>query len=146
MTKAAFCKTLGGKLEPIDAAAQEFMGRLKPGAVVRMEVSRARNPRRMRLFWAIADICERNSHHRLSKRAWGDLLKVIGGHVEIVKRRGEVLKLPKSIAFDAMSEAEFSEFLNNLMDGIRIDIIPGLPESELRKELERITGLTDAAA
>lgn len=143
--KAAFSKTLGGKLEPLDAAAQEFVDRLKPGAVVRMEVSRARNPRRFRLFWALVDICRDNTDTNLSKEAWADFLKILGGHVEVAMRRGEKVYLPKSIAFSSMSEADFAEFINRLMDAIRTEVIPGLDEGDLRRELESIVGLEEAA-
>src|SRR3546814_5557403 len=95
MTKAAFTKTLGGGLQPLDATAQEFVSRLRPGAVVRMEVSRARNPRRFRLFWGLVGICMDNTSLNLSKEAWADYLKILAGHVEVVKRRGEVIQLPK---------------------------------------------------
>ena len=145
MTKAAFCKTLGGKLEPIDAAAQEFMGRLKPGAVVRVEVSRARNPRRFRLFWGLVQICMDNTQINLSKEAWADYLKILGGHVEVIRRKGEVIHLPKSIAWGRMPESEFAAFINRLMDAIRTEVIPGLDEGDLRRELEAIVGEREAA-
>lgn len=145
MTKAAFTKTLGGALQPLDAAAQDFIGRLKPGAVVRMEVSRARNPRRFRLFWGLVQICRDNTDTNLSKEAWADYLKILGGHVEVVRRKGETIQLPKSIAWGAMPESEFADFINRLMDAIRTEVIPGLDEGDLRRELEAIAGLEEAA-
>lgn len=145
MTKAAFTRTLTGKLEPLDAVAQDFVNRLKPGAVVRMEVSRARNSRRFRLFWALVSVCQTNSGLNLSKEAWAQYLKVLGGHVDIVKRRGDVIQLPKSIAWGKMPEAEFSEFISRLMHAITTEVIPGLPESDLRRELEALIKERDAA-
>ena len=145
MTKCAFQKTAAGTLAPVDAAAQEFMGRIKVGAVVRSEWSRARNPRRLALFWALVKVCQENTDIALSKEGWGDYLKVLAGHVEIVKRRGEIIQLPKSIAFNALSESEFSELMNRLMDAVRMKIIPGLPENDLRRALEEIAGLKEAA-
>lgn len=145
MTKAVFAKTLGGTLAPVDAAAQEFMGRLKPGAVARMEVSRARNPRRLALFWALVKICQDNTDITLSKEGWGDYLKVLAGHVEVVKRRGEIIQLPKSIAFNAMNESDFAALMDRLFEAVRTKVIPGLPESDLRRALEEITGIKEAA-
>lgn len=145
MTKAAFCKTLNSSLVPIDAAAEEFMGRLKVGAVARVEVSRARNPRRLALFWALVKVCQENTDLNLSKEAWGDYLKILAGHVEIVKRRGETIQLPKSIAFNAMGESDFAALMDRLMDAVRTKIIPGLPENDLRRALEEITGIREAA-
>lgn len=146
MTKAAFAKTLSGTLEPLDAAAKDFMERLRPGAVAKVEVSRARNPRRFRLFWGLVKICQDNSPQNLSKEAWADLLKVLGGHVEIARRKnGEVLQLPKSIAFASMPESEFAEFINRLMHAIRTEVIPGLDEGALRRELEAISQMEEAA-
>lgn len=145
MTKAAFSKTLSGTLEPLDATAQDFVSRLRPGAVVRVEVSRARNPRRFRLFWGLVKICQDNTDLNLSKEAWADYLKILGGHVEVVKRRGEVIQLPKSIAFASMSEADFADFINRLIHAIRTEVIPGLAEGDLRRELEAITSEKEAA-
>lgn len=145
MTKASFAKTLSGTLEPFDAAAQEFMARLKPGAVARVEVSRARNPARLRLYWALVKVCQDNTDLNLSKEAWSDYLKILAGHVEVVKRRGEVIQLPKSIAFNAMSESDFAGLMDRLMDAVRAKVIPGLPENDLRRALEEITGLREAA-
>lgn len=143
MTKAAFTRTLSGTLAPLDAVAVEFMGRLKAGDVARVEVVRARNPRRFRLFWGLVGVCMDNTDTHLSKEAWADYLKILAGHVEVVKRRGEVIKLPKSIAFGSLPEAEFSEFMSRLMDAVRTEIIPGLPEADLRRELEEIAGLKE---
>lgn len=138
MTKAAFRKTLAGTLEPLDAAAHDFMARLEPGAVVRNDWSRARNPRRFRLFWGLVKICQDNTDTSLSKEAWADYLKILAGHTEVVRRKGQVIELPKSIAFASMSEADFAEFINRLMHAIRTEVIPGLDEGDLRRELEAI--------
>lgn len=145
MTKAAFTKTLGGKLEPIDAAAHDFVSRLRPGDVARLEVSRARNPRRFRLFWGLVKICMDNTDTNLSKEAWADYLKILGGHVEVVRRKGEVIQLPKSIAFASMAETDFADFINLLMHAVRTEIIPGLDAGDLRRELETIAGEKEAA-
>lgn len=145
MTKACFAKTLSGTLEPIDAPAKDFMDRLRPGAVARVEVSRARNPRRFRLYWALVDICMQNTDLSLSKEAWSDYLKILAGHVEVVKRQGEIIQLPKSIAFNALSEADFTALMDRLFDAVRTKVIPGLPAGDLKRALEEIAGLTEAA-
>ena len=145
MTKAAFAKTLSGTLEPLDAAAKDFMERLRPGAVAKVEVSRARNPRRFKLFWGLVKICQDNTDVSLSKEAWADYLKILGGHVEVVRRKGQVIELPKSIAFASMPESEFADFINRLMHAIRTEVIPGLDEGALRRELEAISQMEEAA-
>jgi len=145
MTKVALTKTLAGTLAAVDPEGEEFLARLKPGAVVRADWKRARNPARFRKFWALVKICQDNTDTTLSKEAWADYLKILAGHVETIRRRRkyheEVIQLPKSIAFGKIGESEFSAFLDRLINAICTEVIPGLPEGDLRRELEQITGL-----
>lgn len=146
MAKVLFIKTAAGTLTPADPGAEEFMARQKLGGGVWVVASRARNHNRFRLFWALVKVCQQNTDLTISKDAWADYLKILAGHVEVVKRRdGEIIQLPKSIAFNAMSESDFAALMDRLFDAVRMKVIPGLPANDLRSALEEITGLTEVA-
>lgn len=143
MTKILLTKTLKGDLKPADEPAREYITELRHGQDVWLEVRRARNPRRHRLFWGLVQIIRDNTDLQQSPEAIADYLKLRGGHVEVFKRPGgEVVQVPKSISFSKCSEDEFKGFIDRLLDIVRTEIIPGLPEDDLRRELEDIAGLT----
>lgn len=144
--RCLFVRKIGNTLVPADPAALELVQSIKPGGSLWLRGNRARNPRRHRLFWALVQIIKDNTDARQSPEAIADYLKIRGGHVEVFRRPGgEVVEVPKSISFAKCSEGEFSEFINRLMQVIRTEIIPGLDEGDLRRELEAISGEKEAA-
>lgn len=145
-SRALFVRRIGNALEPADPAALDLIQSVKPGGSLWLRGNRARNPRRHRLFWALVQIIKENTDARQSPDAIADYLKIRGGHVEVFKRpNGEVVEVPKSISFSKCSEGEFKAFIDRLMDVIRTEIIPGLDEGDLRRELETIAGEKEAA-
>lgn len=145
-TRTLFTRGIGNTLVPADPAALELVQSIKPGGSLWLRGNRARNPRRHRLFWALVQIIKENTDARQSPDAIADYLKIRGGHVEVFKRPGgEVVEVPKSISFSRCSESEFKSFIDRLMDVIRTEIIPGLDEGDLRRELEAIAGDKEAA-
>lgn len=54
-------------------------------------------------------------------------------------RSGGVVYVPRSIAFAKMGQDEFSAFLDRCIQLVCSAIIPNLPESDLRAELENMT-------
>ena len=144
MVKALFTKGLGDKLIPADADARQMMEDFRPGRGVWVELTKPqrRNERRHRLFWALVKIVKDNTDTGHSEQAIAAYLKVRGGHVEVFRRKGgEIVEIPKSIAWSKCTEGEFREFLDRLMDVVRQEIIPGLAEGDLRRELEEISGM-----
>lgn len=138
--KLLFRKVLGD-LTPADELAEAAMGKLKEGATVSVEMKRARNPQRHRLYWGII--------HKLfphqDRWATPDLLHqaikiAVGCSLDIQLPNGKTATIPQSIAFDKMSEDQFVHLLDRVIKLICEKIIPNLQESDLRNELKLMVG------
>ena len=54
-------------------------------------------------------------------------------------RDGTEVRIPKSIAFHAMDQAEFEAFYERVIDVVVSEIIPGLSREDLKRELSEFT-------
>ncbi len=94
-----------------DESVSEF-ARLPFGKSLRVEVRQPRNVQHHRLYWAL---CKRIADGIGSTAEnVSDVLKIATGHVNIIRTKsyGDV-KVPKSIAFAKMDQAEFSAFFED---------------------------------
>ncbi len=136
MTSAIFQKRLGA-LRPVDDIAQAMMRDIKDGEHVKLAVpKRPRNPNRHRLYWALMALVVDNTNGKWpNAEALHFAMKLHMGLIEeIASVNGEIILRPKSTSFSAMSEAEFSAFMNRVVDVICAEIMPGLDPQTLRME------------
>jgi hypothetical protein len=138
MAKGIFRKTLSG-LAPDDEASKEMMHGVSIGSLVACEVSRPRNLRHHRLYWALCSkIAESIGAQRENV---SDVLKIKTGHFKTVKTKREVLYLPASISFSKMDQTAFSRFYDECCRVVCEEFIPHLRPDELRAQIEQIIGL-----
>jgi hypothetical protein len=147
VTKAFVFKHLGS-LRPADEGAEELFQRVAQGEVVEIELRRPRRIRHHRLFWALMNRVWENVAHDTYPTVDSLVLevKIITGHydrrdIEFEGKRYPVLT-PKSIAFHAMDQDEFSAFFSRVCDWVIANILPGVTEEELRQEVEQMTGIS----
>lgn len=130
----------GGKLVPIDQySADELMLAAKEGQGVMVTIRTPRNIRQHRLAWTLAALVA-DAEGLPDKEDAMDLIKRKARfvHSYVVRRTGEVIIRPKSIAFSSCSQQDFSRLFNRMIWVACHEIIPGLPEGDLRREIEDI--------
>lgn len=134
----AFTKR-GNALVPSDVAADELMASLPAEGEVLIRVARPRSVIHHRWFFALL----RLTIDATGKRdVWPteenllDALKLAVGHVDTVASiDGEIMLIPKSIAFGSMSQDEFARFVRRcawvIFDHFGVDV------EELMAEVDR---------
>lgn len=104
----------GGKVSGATASDAELLSSLA-GATYRAVLTqpRGRSLSQLALFWAMCGMIADNHPADLSKDEVSDVLKIECGHVRVWQdAKGIYRRSPKSIAFNAMSPADFRLFLD----------------------------------
>ena len=136
-------RTLRG-LEPLDDTALKGV---PLGDVVRVKFARVRSGPRHRLFFAFVGMIHANLPTELAaKYPTRELLleafKVLTGHAEMFwLPDGRQVVRGKSIAFSAMDETAFGQFMDRCFAIAAEHLIPGIRRDDVRAELESITGI-----
>lgn len=104
----------GGRVSGATASDAELLASLA-GATYRAVLTqpRGRSLSQMGLYWAMCGLIADNHPADLSKDEVSDVLKIECGHVRVWQdAKGVYRRTPKSIAFNAMSPADFRQFLD----------------------------------
>jgi hypothetical protein len=109
MPKGLWCRN-GALAIPMDDRSREFLLSIKEGVLFVADTHTARNPKQLRLWWALADLVA--DQFDVSAESISDDLKVALGHTETIKSWNGAIKIkPKSIAFESMAQEHFSKLL-----------------------------------
>lgn len=114
----------------------EFLMGVQIGDIFLTKGKVARNPRQLKLFWALCDKVVENDETYANKTRYdvrNDIFEVLGFMEESIGRGGRIYRVPKSIAFESMPQAEFTSLFNRFLD-IVYEWTAMQPE-ELRKEI-----------
>lgn len=137
--KAFFQKTPENTLRPADDAGAEVLQGLKVGAYVYVAVTRPRNIQHHRLYWALCShIAEAIGADRENV---SDVIKLRTGHCTIVQTKTERVRLPRSISFAKMDQAEFRLFFERCVKVVCEEFLPHQRPSELIREIEQMVGV-----
>ena len=129
-----------GKLCPVDDIGREWLAK-KHGKTVKVSVTEPRNARQLRLYWGLVGlIFPHQSRYATAEHLSDALKKAVGAYQEFTCLDGTTITRVNSIAFKAMNNEEFQVFLDRVREVIVTLVIPGLSKSDLRRELEEITG------
>lgn len=138
MSKAMFVRTTAG-LAPADDSGKEALHGVAIGSIVMCEVSRPRNLRHLRLYWALCgSIADSIGAQRENV---SDVIKLRTGHYTTVRTKSEFLRFPKSISFSALNQAEFSAFFEQACRVVCEEFLPHMTPSGLRSEIEQMVGM-----
>lgn len=129
MTKLLLARTTQMALAPYDAAAADFIAKLKVGQPVYSEITRARNARFhrkvMSLFrlafdhWDTEPQTYRGQEvERSFDRFRGDLTILAGFYRPVTNIRGEIRLEPESISYANMDEERFEKVYHALLNTI----------------------------
>ncbi len=135
-------RRVGHALTPIDPMSDEELMLLSTDKDVLVTAWVPRNVKQHRLAWGLAGkIAEAvdNIHDADDAMDW---LKIKCRHVKYLTdpRTGQVQIIPKSIAFASLTQQAFGRLLNRMVYVTCTEIIPGLDEGALRRELLKMVG------
>lgn len=144
MTRFVARKHLGS-LRPVDDAGEEALSKIAQGDLVMVEVKRPRNIKFHRMYWALVTIVWQQLDEYRYPTA-DDLhaaIKIAAGlRTRIVLPDGTIGFIPGSIAFNKMSQDDFSAFFDRVCNLIAKHFLPGVTDAELRAEVETLIGAT----
>ncbi len=133
-----------GKLVPVTPADAEALDELEPGVTYRVKPAKAKGGRswsQLALFWVMCSLLAENGPGDLTKEQVAHLLKIEGGHADVVKLANDSFaRVARSIAFNRMSAEEFGRFLDGpggAFDTAARLFGPALAEA-VRGELDRM--------
>lgn len=126
-----------------DADSCEASKRFTVGECYRASIVRPRSVKSLARYWVLVDIIFHNTDQFASKDEVHDYLKLRAGHCTLIasKSTGEIFKVPKSIDFDSLEEADWQAVHRRITDVVLEDILPGVTESELQYEIEKLCGV-----
>ena len=113
---------------------------MREGDALRLNFATPRNVQHHRKFFALLKLISDNSetYDTVAKALLA--VKLICAHAEpfIDPTTGEVVTVPKSIAFDAMTQEEFNAFYENALDGIVQYVVPHLSRDDAEQIIKLI--------
>lgn len=128
-------KTLHG-LAPGDDEAKEQLRRLKLGQLVRCDVKRVRNGAHHRKMFALLNTVWQATGQWPTVDNLLTELKFRLGHTDefLMVSTGEIFRIPRSISFSAMDQAEFESFYERALHELA-DMAGGIDDSVLRNSV-----------
>lgn len=128
--KVQMVKKLNG-LQPVDETGEFLMRKIKMGDIVTVDVRRSRNARFHRKLFAMLQIILQNQEHYRSIDELLEVCKLRIGHCKVIQTRHGEVRIPMSISFGAMDNAEFADFYNRACQWVITEVIPGLERHDL---------------
>lgn len=129
-------RTLAG-LVPADEAAKQAVKRWKIGETLKCSVRKPRCYTNHKKYFALLSLTFENQDKYTSFEHFRKAVQIAAGHVdELITLDGEITLMPKSIAYDALDEMEFSKVFCETMT-VCAKILGDLDLDELRCEVER---------
>jgi len=112
----------GDALIAFDDAAAEVLRKWKPGVMIEVQVNKPRNNMFLRKFFAMLNIVFKNTDKFKSMDELLYFVKIETGHTDIVELKTIAFRIPRSIAFNKMSEDEFGQFYNKAVDVCLLEV------------------------
>ena len=119
-------KRLGDRLFPVAPMDADALVKFPSGKPLKCKLTQNRSAPRLRLYWSMIGLIHENLDREISEEDLHNAIKVRLGFFTVVPFKSGVEKVPKSIAFDKMEEAEFARFLDAFKRLVREQIIPGI--------------------
>lgn len=138
----ALRRTLSG-FSAADEHAQELIKKFPVGETFRGEIVKPRSRKTLGRYWVLCQMILDNTEMFRSKEQVSDYLKIRTGHSTsiVAAKTGEIFHVANSIDFDSLDETQFQEFWSRACDVVAEDILPGITESELNYEVQKIVGM-----
>jgi Protein of unknown function (DUF1367) len=115
MARVYLKKTLRG-FEPADEPSIELWKKFKQGEVYRADVVKPRSYQHHKLCFALLNLTYANQERWSNFESFRKAIALAAGHTEeIVTVHGEIIRLPKSLSYDALDEIEFTQVMGAMM-------------------------------
>lgn len=115
MARLYLKRTLRG-FEPADEPSLELTRKYKLGEIYRAEVVKPRSYQHHKLCFALLNLTYSNQDQYWNFETFRKAVAMAAGHTEeLVTMDGEVLRLPKSLSYDALDEIEFTQVFGAMM-------------------------------
>lgn len=122
----------------------EDFSHIKMGAEVQVKVTQPRSLKQHKFVWALASKLADAYEHAITKDDMMDMLLVEARHYRKVwdPLRKKVELKPKPTNFSAMDGIEYTRLLKRITYVATTVFVPGLPESDLKAEIEAMLAPT----
>jgi hypothetical protein len=130
-------RTLTG-FAPDDADAVDSLKRIPLGATVRCEVTKPRSVPELRFYWALCALVAQNHAELQTREQVDQALRLLTGHVDMVRAGERVLQIPRRIAFAKLSQSEWQAYLMRAKDAVVQHLLPGVELPEFESEIQRM--------
>lgn len=127
-------------LEANNPEAKAALARVKVGEAVMVNVRRSRSGQQHRLFWAMLTRVAEATHFETPERLLAALKLALSRYDLMKMPNGRVVPVLHSISFDAMSQDEFQRFMDDAVNIICRDVLPGTSAEELLEESRGTVG------
>ena len=127
-------------LYPHAAMDSEAIMDLPTGKPIKVAFSQGRNPKSLRLYWALLRLVCDNMDQDIAPAALHKWVKIRLGYSVLIPAKSGSVVVDGSVAFDKMDEGEFRTFLTKTIDLIRTEIIPGINKASLEAEALAMIG------
>lgn len=135
MARIYLKRTLRG-FEPADEPSKELCSKYKQGEVYRADVVKPRSYQHHKLCFALLTLTYQNQERYTDFESFRKAVAMASGHTEeLMTVHGEIIRLPKSISYDALDEVEFTQVFGAMMN-VCAEIL-GLTAPELEPEVSR---------
>lgn len=139
MSEIVFMRRKLGSLRAIDPMSAEVLERIPQDEDVKVEITRPRNIKHHRKFFALLNAIYPHQHLYPTRDSFRAAMTVALGFGETVKLPdGRAIIIPHSISFAKMDQAEFEAFYERAVLLIVSRILPGVNRADLNREVEDI--------
>jgi hypothetical protein len=137
-TEALLRKTMGA-LRAMDAAGEEVLADIPNNELVRVQISRPRNPQHHRKWRALIAAIFPHQDTYPTEDMLIAAIKVALGYGDTIKLPdGRAIIVPKSLSFAKLDQVGFDAFYDRALSLILNKILPGVGKSELEQEISGI--------
>lgn len=131
----------GTRLGAHDPIAAEDLESIKPGEVVKCVITRPRNVRHLRKWFAFMRAVFDAQDRYPTMDGLLDGIKVGVGHYDLVTLPGKIpiqILKPRSISFGSMAQNGFEQWYDRAVEHVLAEIIPGLDRADLEARVLEI--------
>jgi|GEM_PF-2725247 len=130
-------RTIGG-YAPADNRTEERSNKFKLDELVGTKFEKIRAPRHHRFYFAMLRQVLKQQEYYKSESHLLHGLKLYFGMIEneVILKDGRTTYELESIAFNRMDEIRFTELVKKTKDFIAAEVLPGITEAEMRREIE----------
>lgn len=143
MTEEIAMRREGERLAPIDPVSAEKLAAVPTNVDLLVTVKTPRNVKHFQKAWVLAqkvsEACDWLTDREVAM-AW---LLIKARHVRYVHdlNNNQAVIIPKSIAWASLDQSAFTRLYNRILYVVTSEIIPGLDEGDLRREIEAMVGI-----